>query len=125
MRMMDETSVIGSGYDDRLEHPLWHNDVGYKLLSYNKHSRQHVVVVRHNSIFALNLHTSTMADKSYIIVGAGVSGLYIAMMLDSLGIKYEILEGSGRIGGRLYTHYFPKNSGPYQYYVSLRPRRSD
>ena len=52
------------------------------------------------------------------ILGAGASGLYIAMMLDSLGIKYELMEGSGRIGGRLYTHYFPKNSGKYQYYVS-------
>jgi hypothetical protein len=40
------------------------------------------------------------------------------MMLDSLGIKYELMEGSGRTGGRLYTHYFPKNSGKYQYYVS-------
>ncbi|KAJ3505377.1 hypothetical protein NLJ89_g7452 [Agrocybe chaxingu] len=50
------------------------------------------------------------------IIGAGVAGLYIAMMLDSLGIKYEITEGSGRTGGRLYTHNFPKNSGKYQYY---------
>ena len=53
------------------------------------------------------------------IVGAGVSGLYIAMMLDSLGIKYELMEGSGRTGGRLYTHNFPKNAGKYQYYVSV------
>jgi NAD(P)-binding Rossmann-like domain len=52
------------------------------------------------------------------IIGAGVSGLYIAMMLDSLGIKYELMEGSGRTGGRLYTHNFPKNAGKYQYYVS-------
>lgn len=52
------------------------------------------------------------------IIGAGVSGLYIAMMLDSLGIKYDLTEGSSRIGGRLYTHYFPKNAGKYQYYVS-------
>lgn len=50
------------------------------------------------------------------ILGAGISGLYTAMMLDSLGIKYEIMEGSGRIGGRLYTHNFPKNAGKYQYY---------
>ncbi|GLB43333.1 putative flavin containing amine oxidoreductase [Lyophyllum shimeji] len=50
------------------------------------------------------------------ILGAGVSGLYIAMMLDSLGIKYEIMEGSPRIGGRLYTHNFPTNQGKYQYY---------
>lgn len=53
------------------------------------------------------------------IIGAGVSGLYIAMMLDSLGIKYEIMEGSERVGGRLYTHYFPKNQGKYQYYGAL------
>jgi monoamine oxidase len=51
------------------------------------------------------------------IIGAGVSGLYIAMMLDSLGIKYELMEGSGRTGGRLYTHRFPKNAGKYQYFV--------
>ena len=51
------------------------------------------------------------------IIGAGVSGLYIAMMLDSLGIKYELMEGSGRTGGRLYTHHFPKNAGKYQYFV--------
>ncbi|KAG5634273.1 hypothetical protein H0H81_002578 [Sphagnurus paluster] len=50
------------------------------------------------------------------ILGAGVCGLYIAMMLDSLGIKYEILEGSRRIGGRLYTHSFPTNEGRYQYF---------
>jgi len=53
------------------------------------------------------------------IIGAGVSGLYIAMILDSLDIKYDIMEGSGRTGGRLYTHYFPKNAGKYQYYVSI------
>lgn len=52
-----------------------------------------------------------------LIIGAGVSGLYIAMMLQSLGIKYEIMEGSGRVGGRLYTHNFPNNPGKYQYYV--------
>ena len=33
------------------------------------------------------------------------------MILDALKIKnlsYEILEGSDRIGGRVYTHYFPR-----------------
>ncbi|RDB23899.1 hypothetical protein Hypma_008897 [Hypsizygus marmoreus] len=50
------------------------------------------------------------------ILGAGVSGLYIALILESLGIKYEILEGSGRTGGRLYTHNFPNKPGKYQYY---------
>lgn len=46
----------------------------------------------------------------------GTGGLYTTMMLDSLGIKFTILESSDRVGGRLYTHQF--NSDPYQYYVS-------
>ncbi|KAJ6622197.1 hypothetical protein B0H10DRAFT_2214556 [Mycena sp. CBHHK59/15] len=50
------------------------------------------------------------------IIGMGAAGLYIGMMLDTLNIKYEILEGSGRIGGRLYTHKFPQNPGKYQYF---------
>src|SRR6266446_3287871 len=52
------------------------------------------------------------------IIGAGAAGLYTAMILDSLDIKYEILEASGRHGGRLYTHNFSKLPGPYQYFVS-------
>ncbi|PBK71612.1 FAD/NAD(P)-binding domain-containing protein [Armillaria solidipes] len=40
------------------------------------------------------------------IVGAGPAGLYTAMILDDLGIKYEILEGSDRLGGRIRTHHF-------------------
>ncbi|KAG5643876.1 hypothetical protein DXG03_009506 [Asterophora parasitica] len=57
-----------------------------------------------------------LAALPVAILGAGGSGLYIAMILDTLGIKYEILEGSSRIGGRLYTHNFPTNQGKYQYY---------
>jgi monoamine oxidase len=42
-----------------------------------------------------------------VIIGAGVSGLYLAMALDMLGMDYEILEATDRIGGRILTHYFP------------------
>ncbi|EIW78471.1 hypothetical protein CONPUDRAFT_156452 [Coniophora puteana RWD-64-598 SS2] len=49
------------------------------------------------------------------ILGAGVGGLYTALILDSLGIKYEILEASNRTGGRLYTHKF-QGGGHYDYY---------
>ncbi|KAG1742403.1 uncharacterized protein EDB91DRAFT_311129 [Suillus paluster] len=49
------------------------------------------------------------------ILGAGVGGLYTALMLDSLNIKYEILEASDRTGGRLFTYHFP-NGKEYDYY---------
>nr|POF14366.1 putative bifunctional amine oxidase [Quercus suber] len=59
-----------------------------------------------------------MADKHRIcIVGAGVTGLFIAMILDSLGIpglEYDILEASNRSGGRIYSHYF--SEVPHDYY---------
>jgi len=47
------------------------------------------------------------------IVGAGVAGLYTALMLEKLGIDYEILEASNRSGGRIFTHHFTKNDHDY------------
>lgn len=61
------------------------------------------------------------------IIGAGAAGLYAAMLLDSIGIDYDIHEGSGRIGGRIYTYRFnqsawdkstPDEPDYYDYYVS-------
>lgn len=61
------------------------------------------------------------------ILGAGVAGLYTALMIDSLGpdsgITYQILEADQRIGGRLYTHKFEGHT-PNDYYVSLLPWHS-
>ncbi|RDB24913.1 hypothetical protein Hypma_008040 [Hypsizygus marmoreus] len=45
------------------------------------------------------------------IIGAGAAGLYTAMILQSLGIEYEILEANDRIGGRLFTHRFNGEAG--------------
>lgn len=55
------------------------------------------------------------------IIGAGAAGLYAAMILDWLGpesgFTYEILEADPvRVGGRLYTHKFPKGE-VNDYYV--------
>lgn len=50
------------------------------------------------------------------ILGAGIGGLHAALILDSLGIEYEILEASDRTGGRIFTHKFP-GGGKYDYYV--------
>lgn len=60
---------------------------------------------------------SAPEEHRICIIGAGVTGLYIAMILDSLGIpglEYDILEASNRTGGRLYTHYF--SDTPHDYY---------
>jgi len=43
-------------------------------------------------------------DSSICIIGAGASGLYLAMMLKHLGFtNVTILEASDRAGGRCYT----------------------
>ncbi len=60
------------------------------------------------------------------IVGAGISGLYSAILLESLGIDYEILEADTRLGGRVFTYRFdeekwlkskPGEPDYYNYYV--------
>ncbi|KFX88596.1 hypothetical protein V490_07535 [Pseudogymnoascus sp. VKM F-3557] len=40
------------------------------------------------------------------IIGAGAAGLYAAILLDSLGIEYDLIEASDRVGGRIYTYRF-------------------
>jgi len=62
---------------------------------------------------------SSKAGEVVGIVGAGVGGLYAAIMLESLGVPFEIIEGSDRVGGRLFTHKFDHpQAGKYDYYVS-------
>ncbi|KAK2462139.1 hypothetical protein APHAL10511_005837 [Amanita phalloides] len=51
------------------------------------------------------------------ILGAGAAGLYTALILESLGIPYKILEAQGDVGGRLFTYRFPDTTGaPYNYF---------
>lgn len=51
------------------------------------------------------------------IVGAGVAGLFTAMIFDhlrerfDLKVNYEILESRDRIGGRLFTYHFEQRPG--------------
>ena len=52
------------------------------------------------------------------ILGAGVGGLYTALILQSLNVSYEIIEASNRTGGRLFTHKFPGGNF-YDYFVSF------
>ncbi|KZP31467.1 hypothetical protein FIBSPDRAFT_813672 [Athelia psychrophila] len=47
------------------------------------------------------------------IIGAGVGGLYTAMILESLDIPFKIIEASDRTGGRLLTHKFSEADAQY------------
>ncbi|KAG9017123.1 hypothetical protein FRB90_001686 [Tulasnella sp. 427] len=47
------------------------------------------------------------------ILGAGVGGLYAAMILHSLDIPFDILEASDRTGGRIFTHHFSDGAHDY------------
>ena len=70
----------------------------------------------------------SVSDKPYevCIIGAGVAGLFTAMIFDYLNaefqinVKYEILESNGedRLGGRLFTYYFKNlpDKGDHDYY---------
>lgn len=64
-------------------------------------------------------------DLPVCIIGAGAAGLYIAMMFESLGISYQIVDADTRerVGGRVFTYRFP-GGGPYDYFVNgIRMRR--
>ncbi|KAL8696600.1 MAG: hypothetical protein Q9224_002713, partial [Gallowayella concinna] len=47
------------------------------------------------------------------IVGSGMSGLYAGLILDHLGVAYDILEAAPRPGGRILTHYFSTRKHDY------------
>ncbi|KAL9626692.1 MAG: hypothetical protein Q9204_007110, partial [Flavoplaca sp. TL-2023a] len=52
-------------------------------------------------------------DTKIGIIGAGYAGLYSALILDHLGVAYDILEASPRPGGRVLTHYFSTRKHDY------------
>ena len=66
----------------------------------------------------LPLPPRTVTDEPVGILGAGVGGLYTALILQSLNVSYEIIEASNRTGGRLFTHKF-SGGGFYDYFVSF------
>lgn len=59
---------------------------------------------------------SEIPQRKVAIVGAGVSGLFIAMLLEDLKIpnlQIDILEANERIGGRIWTHHFSDREHDY------------
>jgi monoamine oxidase len=58
--------------------------------------------------------SANQQPKKITILGAGIAGLVAAYELEKLGHQVEILEGSPRIGGRVWTHRFGSGAdAPY------------
>lgn len=61
------------------------------------------------------------SGKRITILGAGIAGLIAAYELERLGHEVEILEGSSRVGGRVWTHRFGQEPGaPYAELGAMR-----
>ena len=91
---------------------------GRRLLS-QYHARYTEIPDDELSKFKLVLcNPPTTSDSPVCIIGAGLAGLYTAMIFESLGISYQIVDADtrNRVGGRLFTYHFP-GGGPYDYYV--------
>ncbi|KAI5803004.1 hypothetical protein EDC01DRAFT_774681 [Geopyxis carbonaria] len=58
----------------------------------------------------------SVTDYPIAIIGAGMAGLYAAMILQDLGLDYEIIEASDRIGGRVFTHRFSETTKFHDYF---------
>ncbi|KAF8273500.1 hypothetical protein EI94DRAFT_1239526 [Lactarius quietus] len=57
------------------------------------------------------------------IVGGGMAGLYAGLLLQNYGHRVRIFEGTDRVGGRVYTHYFTPE--PDQYFEAGAMRLPD
>lgn len=64
---------------------------------------------------------NTQQGKHITILGAGIAGLVAAYELERLGHTVDIIEGSSRIGGRVWTHRFAEGeNAPYAELGAMR-----
>ena len=59
------------------------------------------------------------------IVGGGIAGLYAALLLQIHGHRVRVFEGTDRVGGRVYTHYFTQEQDQYFEAGAMRLPQSD
>lgn len=105
-----------------LAHPSGVPDIyahrGRHLLSQFHEQNNHVPYHKLSEMKSILHNPAPTPNLPVCIIGAGAAALYTAMILESLGISYHIIDADTpeRIGGRLFTYHFP-NGGPYDYYV--------
>ena len=74
-------------------------------MAIHKISRRRLVARAGTLVGAAMLPVPLFAGQQddVIIIGAGLSGLYAASLLEQAGLKVTVLEGSDQVGGRVYT----------------------
>jgi hypothetical protein len=95
---------------------------GRHLLTAYHDRHQHIPNVDLSTVTPVLQNPAPSPDLPVGVIGTGTAGLYTAMIFESLGIDYHLIDADapGRVGGRLFTYHFP-NGGPYDYYVSNFP----
>ena len=91
---------------------------GRHLLTAYHDRHQHIAHRELSAITPVLQNPAPTGDLPVAIIGTGAAGLYTAMIFESLGINYHLVDADTRerVGGRLFTYHFP-NGGPYDYYV--------
>lgn len=67
---------------------------------------------------------SDLDDKSVVVIGAGLSGICAAVMLQSIGIPYVVIEKNAEVGGTWWENTYPESGvdTPNHFYsYSFRP----
>ena len=92
---------------------------GRHLLTAYHDRHQHIPHHELSAITPILQNPPPSDDLPVCIIGTGAAGLYTAMIFESLGISYHLVDANTRerVGGRIFTYHFP-NSGPYDYFVS-------
>ncbi|KAL0953927.1 hypothetical protein HGRIS_005092 [Hohenbuehelia grisea] len=57
-------------------------------------------------LFKSKISTVDVHARNIAIVGAGVAGLYSALLLQQKNVNFHVFEAQDRVGGRIWTHRF-------------------